>query len=127
MFPQLTLLVMLGSLKLQCDFAICKVKKTVSIWFYPPPVLHTFHRRENIWKKKRRKEPLTHKNIHHLTMLPTPLEVIAFMFIWAVWIEKDFVYFETKWNVYVRFINTDRTIWKQSSEVSWKNRYVMAC
>jgi len=44
-----------------------------------------------------------------------------------MWIEKDFVYFETKWNVYIRFINTDRTIWEQSSEVSWKNRYVMAC
>lgn len=60
-------------------------------------------------------------------MMPEPLEVIAFMFIWAMWIEKDFVYFETKRNVYVRFINTDRTIWKQSSEVSWKNHYVMAC
>ena len=37
----------------------------------------------------------------------------------------DFVYFRGKRNAGVIYIKTDRPIWKQSSNVSWKNRYVM--
>lgn len=38
----------------------------------------------------------------------------------------DFVYCRGKRNAGVACIKTDRPIWKQSSNVSWKNRYVMA-
>lgn len=37
----------------------------------------------------------------------------------------DFVYLREKWNAGVAYIKTDSPIWKQSSNVSWKHRYVM--
>lgn len=43
----------------------------------------------------------------------------------SVWEPLGFVYFRGKWNAGVAYIKTDRPIWKQSSNVSWKKCYVM--
>ncbi len=104
MFLQLTLLVHLVLLNYSGILPFVKLRKPYQSDFTLLQCFIHSTKGRNAWKQKRRKEPPHTKNIHHLTMLPGPLEVIA---LFVHMSRVDWKGFCLLWNlmeVYVRLL-----------------------